>query len=119
MNSKLHKWFTWDPKNEAKLRMNFKNRWHAQLRDFLGKVRKFNKKPIGIHDNQWKAFEQYSTNEDFKKLYQHAQKNWLGDQENLGPFLHTRELIPMHECRSHLINNFNSYNFFKLFFGLG
>jgi len=55
----LQKWFTWDPVNEDRTRKNSENRGNPHLRDFLGKARKQNKKPIWLDDAQWKELQQY------------------------------------------------------------
>jgi len=54
------------------------------LRDFLGRVRKYNKKPVWLGDAQWEGLQQYWPNEGYKKLHETAQKNRLGTPESGG-----------------------------------
>ena len=82
------------------------------MRDFFGKVRKHNKKPIWLGDAQWEGLQQRWANEHYKKLREVAQKNRLGTPESDGPSLYTCGSIPMHEHRRDLINEFAMY-FFK------
>jgi len=81
------------------------------LRDFLGRVRKHNKKPIGLGDAQWERLQQYWANEGYMKLCETAQKNRLSIPESGGPYLHTYVPIPMHEHRRCLVNEFAMYFF--------
>lgn len=92
----FEKWFTWDPVHEDRIRMNFENRGNVRLRDFFGKARKHNKKPVWLGDPQWDGFQQYWANEHYKKLRETAQKNRLGTPESGDPYLHTCGSIHMH-----------------------
>jgi len=100
----LQKWFIWDPVHEDCIRRNFENRGNARLKDFLGRVRKHNKKPVWLSDAQWEGLQQHWANEHYKKLYETPQKNRLGTRESGGPSFHTCGSIPMHEHRRRLIN---------------
>jgi len=104
-------WFTWDPVNEDRIRKNFENRGNTRLRDFLGKVRKQNKKLAWLGDAQWKGLQQYWANEAYKKFLETAEKNRPGIPKNGGPSIHTCGSIAMHKYRRHLVTNFAMYFF--------
>ena len=79
--------------------------------DFLGKARKYKKKPVRLSDAQCEGLQQYLANECHKKLCKTAQKNQLDTPKSGGISLHTCCLIPMHEHRKHLVNEFARYFF--------
>jgi len=79
------------------------------LRDFLGRARKHNKKPVWLGDTKWEGLQQYWTNDGFKKLRETAQKNRLSTLESSGPSLHTYGSIPMHKYWRRLVNEFAMY----------
>ena len=81
------------------------------MRDFLGRAKEHNKKPVWLSDTQWEGLQQYWANEGYKKLHEIAQKNRLGTPESDGPSLHTCSSIPMHEHRRYLVNDFAMYFF--------
>ena len=81
------------------------------MRDFFGKARKHNKKPVWLDDVQWEGLQQHWTNEHYKKLCETGQKNQLETPERGGSSLHTYGSIPMHEHRRCLVNEFAIYFF--------
>jgi len=91
------------------------------LRDFFGKARKHNKKPVWLGDTQWEGLQQQWAIEHYKKLRETAQKNRLGTPKSGGPSLHTCGSIPMHEHSRRLVNElmFATYSFkFNMYFAL-
>jgi len=84
------------------------------LRDFFGKARKHNKKPVWLGDVQWEGLQQHWANEHYKKLRETAHKNRLGTPESGGSSLHTCGSILMHEHRRRLVNELKfALYFFK------
>jgi len=53
---------------------NFENRDNACLMDFLGKVRKHNKKSQWLGGEVWKGLQEYLANESYKKLCEKSRK---------------------------------------------
>ena len=61
----------------------------TQLKDILGYVRKFNKKPKWLPPSVWnEMLKHWSEDDKFKKLSQQNKKNRLSDPEGLGPSLY-------------------------------
>ena len=58
---------------------NFENRGNVRLKDFVGKVRKYNNQLVWLHDDHSKALKLCWANKVYKKLYEKAQKVRLGD----------------------------------------
>jgi len=103
----LQKWFTWDLVHEDRITRNFERRGNVRFRDFLGGVRKHNKKPVWLGDAEWEGLQQHLVNEHYKKLRETTQKNRLSTPESGGPSLCTYDSIREH--RSHLVNEFAMY----------
>ena len=57
--SNVQKSFTLDHMYEDRIMKNFENRDSAYLRDFLGKARKYNKKPQWLGDEVWKGLQEH------------------------------------------------------------
>jgi len=112
--SNLQKGFTWDPIYKDRIMKNFENKGNGHLRNFLSKARKHSKKSQWLGDDQWKGLQEYSVNESYKKLCEKAQKNQIGNPQNLRPYLHTYGSIHIHEHRRRLVPNRTSYNVVSL-----
>ena len=100
------KHYYWHPNSETQVRSNFEFRGATRLKDILGYVRKYNKKPKWLPPRVWNdRLKHWSDGDKFKKLSQQNKKNRLSDVEGFGPSLHTCGSISISERKRRLVRN--------------